>query len=231
MGRPVPQLLARKPGDTSSHVSELHNSGTGKWYMAKNNIVNWIDGNPVHFGALVDISYRKQYEEQLKRFAAMDSMTDVYNRKWGHDKLYEHFSAPREARANQTLCFFDIDGLKRVNDSLGHALGDEMIVNTIRTIFSCIRKDDFIIRWGGDEFVVFLNCDCKDAEKVLGKIFFGFEHFNSTRNRPYRISVSAGLVNFAEPFASLDELISEADRRMYQNKLRKRDRPDVFLRS
>ncbi len=226
----LPDLLARKPGDASSRVLELHNPGSGKWYLSKNNIIDWIDGKPVHLGALVDISYRKQYEEQLKRFAATDAMTDVFNRKWGSDKLSEEFAASPEERGERTLCFLDLDGLKRVNDSLGHAMGDEMIINTIQTIFSCVRRDDFIIRWGGDEFLVFLNCNLENAEKVLNKIVFAFDHFNSTRNRPYRLSASAGLVSFAEPFSSLDELIGEADRRMYRNKMEKRNRTGIFLR-
>jgi diguanylate cyclase (GGDEF)-like protein len=198
--------------------------------MMKNNIVDWIDGTPVHLGAMVDISYRKQYEEQLKRFAATDAMTDVYNRKWGYDKLLDQFAEPADARRNQTLCFLDIDGLKRVNDTFGHASGDEMIINTIQTVFSCIRKDDFIIRWGGDEFILFLNCGLANAEKVMDKVAFGFEHFNTTRNRPYRISVSSGLVDFSEPFPCLSELIHEADRRMYQDKMAKRNRTGIFLR-
>ena len=227
---PLPSLLAREKGDTSSCIWELHNSTTGKWYMVKNNIIDWIDGKPVHLGTLVDISYRKQYEEQLKRFAATDAMTDAFNRKWGYGKLSELFAAPEETRRGQTLCFLDMDGLKRVNDTLGHAVGDEMIMNTIQTVLSCIRKDDFIIRWGGDEFVVFLNCSLDNAEKVLGKIMFAFEHFNSTGGKAYRLSVSAGLVSFGEPAASLDELVDEADRRMYMNKIAKRSYSGVLLR-
>ena len=219
---PMPRLLEGDGDASTSYIWELHNSVTGKWYMVKNSLVDWMDGSRVHLSTLVDISYRKQYEEQLRRFAATDAMTDVYNRKWGYGKLEELFAGGAEARRKQTLCFLDMDELKKVNDRLGHAVGDEMILNAIRTVHSCIRKNDFIVRWGGDEFIVFLDCGLADAQVVLEKINFGVEHFNSTQGKPYSLSMSAGMVGFGEQFGSLDDLINEADRRMYANKEAKR---------
>lgn len=218
---PMPRIRDNNPGD-ASYIWELHNSVSGKWYMVKDAIIEWIDGGRAHLGTLVDITYRKQYEEQLKRFAATDAMTDVYNRKWGYGKLEELFREEPPVRAGQTLCFIDVDRLKAVNDRLGHAAGDEMIVNIIRTIFSCIRKDDFIVRWGGDEFIVFLNCSLQDAAAVISKIQFGLDHFNNTRGKSYALSISIGLADFAEPCATLDELISVADARMYADKMERR---------
>ncbi len=219
---PIPRLLERGDGDSGSYVWEVHNNLNGKWYMVKDSLIRWVNGERAHLGTFVDITYRKQYEEQLKRFAATDAMTDVYNRKWGRGKLEALFTAPIEQRRRMTLCFIDIDGLKSVNDRHGHAAGDEMIVNTVRAIFSCIRKDDFIIRWGGDEFVLFLNCQAEDAKKVMDKIQFAFDHFNSTAGKPYALAVSHGLVEMSSPFANLEDLVEEADRRMYEMKARKK---------
>ena len=201
---------------------EFHSGDTGKWYMVKDSVITWIDGSRVHLGTMMDITYRKQYEDQLKRFASTDAMTDVYNRAWGKDKLSDLFRRDAGERAKKTLCFIDLDGLKRVNDQFGHATGDDMIVNTIRIILSCTRKDDFIIRWGGDEFVLFLNCGPGDAQLVLDKIDFAITHFNSTRQKRYQLSISTGLVDFSDTFDSLDELVDEADRRMYANKVAKK---------
>ncbi|MCC8189608.1 MAG: diguanylate cyclase [Planctomycetes bacterium] len=223
---PVPKVLEReRDGEGGSYIWELHNRHSGKWYMVKDCLVDWIDGKRAHLGTFVDITYRKQYEEQLKRFASTDAMTDVYNRKWGTGKLAELFQAPAEERARQSLAFIDIDGLKAVNDRLGHQVGDEMIVNIIRILFSCIRKDDFIVRWGGDEFLLFLNCPLSDAQRVMEKIAFGLDHFNAHHHNQYRASVSYGLVDFSEPFASLNELVGEADKRMYNHKSQKKRQP------
>lgn len=219
---PLPRIRDMEP-DGESYVWELHNSVSGKWYMVKDSVIDWLDGERAHLGTLVDITYRKQYEEQLRRFAATDAMTDVYNRKWGYGKMEELFHKSEEIKREQTLCFVDIDGLKKVNDKYGHAAGDEMIVNTIRTIFACIRKNDFITRWGGDEFILLLRCRPEDALGVLTKINFGIEHFNSTSGKPYRLSISAGLVGFSEQYATLDALIAEADARMYANKLKRQE--------
>lgn len=219
---PLPGMrnaAAEGPGDAAW---EIHHEETGKWFMAKNTLIDWIDGGQACLGTLVDITYRKQYEERLKRFAAIDALTEVYTRKWGYDRLADLFEADMAARAEQTLCFVDIDGLKVVNDCLGHAAGDAMILSTLGVIHSCIRREDFVSRWGGDEFVVFLNCCLYDAQVVLDKIYFGLEHFNASSGKPYQLSISIGLVDFSEPWETLDALIDEADRRMYENKSRKR---------
>lgn len=108
-------------------------------------------------------------------------MTAVFNREWGYNKLKETFAAIGSQQ--YTLCFIDIDGLKHVNDTLGHAVGDELIVNAIRTIYACIRKEDFICRWGGDEFIILLHCPLEAAEKVMQKINFAIEHFNTTEKK------------------------------------------------
>ena len=218
---PLPQLFSGDPDAPTRLSWEFQIPETGKWYLVKDSIIDWIQGGKAHLATLSDITYRKQYEEQLKRFASTDAMTDVYNRKWGSEKLRKRFQTEAAARARQTLCFADLDGLKRINDLLGHSAGDEMILNVIRVVSSCIRKDDFIVRWGGDEFVIFLNCHLSDAENVMEKIHFGLEHFNTTAGKEYRLSISTGLVDFSESFASLDELIEEADRRMYDNKVAK----------
>jgi len=218
----IPSLREKNnPGAETSCVWEFQNLSTGKWYLVKDSIINWLDGKPTHLGTMIDITYRKQYEEQLKRSAETDLMTDVYNRNWGYGQLERMFARPQSERSHQTLCFIDIDGLKDVNDRYGHAAGDEMIVNTIRVIFSCVRKNDLICRWGGDEFILLLNCGLWDAEKVLGKIRFGIDHFNNVSGKPYFLSISYGLVGFGEQADTVDDLIEIADKRMYESKMQK----------
>lgn len=220
---PLPELRVRRErGESGSYTWERHSDAQGKWYLVKDNIVEWLDGESVHLCTYVDITYRKQYEEQLKHFASIDAMTDVYNRKWGYDKLSELFGAVGLDRSQMTLCFIDLDGLKITNDRYGHAAGDEMIQETVRTILSCIRKNDFIVRWGGDEFILMLHCDLADAAKVMEKIRFGVDHFNHTRKKDYILSFSYGLVDFSGPYGTLDELVDTADARMYENKAFKR---------
>lgn len=190
----------------------------------KNTLIKWIDGKDAHLATLVDISYRRRYEEQLELSASTDAMTNVYNRQWGFARLKDLLAGPEPERENYTICFLDIDGLKKVNDQFGHAMGDELIINTINAIHASVRKNDVICRWGGDEFVLILNCNLADAEKVVKNIEFAFNHFNSTQDRPYRLSVSFGLVSLTEPATDVDGLVSRADRLMYRNKALKHTR-------
>lgn len=199
-------------------VWEHDNENTGKWYRIKDNVIKWIDGSLAHLETSTDITYQKQYEEQLRYSASTDAMTEVFNREWGYARLKEIAeNQSKNPETKHTLCFMDIDGLKSVNDRLGHAAGDEMIVNTIKTIFACIRKEDFICRWGGDEFILLLFCDIGMAGKVIDKINFAIEHFNQTRKKDYTLSISTGAVEI-EPNDNIDEVIAEADKLMYEAK-------------
>lgn len=216
---PIPDLYENDGAvKKDTWVWEHYNENTSKWYLIKDNIIKWIDGSLAHLETATDITYQKQYEEQLRYSASTDAMTEVFNREWGYARLKEIAeNQSKNPEQKHTLCFMDIDGLKSVNDRLGHAAGDEMIVNTIKTIFACIRKEDFICRWGGDEFIILLFCDIGMAGKVIDKINFAIEHFNQTRKKDYTLSISMGAVEIA-PNDNIDEVIDEADKLMYEVK-------------
>ncbi|MDR0361150.1 MAG: diguanylate cyclase [Planctomycetota bacterium] len=223
---PIPKLYDEHGNFVKeSYIWEFQNVINGKWYMVKDNIITWIDGYPAHLATAVDITYRKQYEEQLKYSASTDAMTEVYNREWGYNKLKAIMAGHDDVVSTQnTLAFIDIDNLKNVNDSLGHQMGDELIINMIQNISACIRKEDVICRWGGDEFLLILRCDLDVAEKVMEKIHFAMDHFNYTEGKPYTLSVSGGLVRFDRGAGlDVDEIIAEADRRMYEFKRFKKE--------
>ncbi len=222
---PIPALYEEDGAiKKDAWIWEHYNENTGKWYLIKDNIIKWTDGNLAHLETATDITYQKQYEEQLKYSASTDAMTEVFNREWGYTKLKEIAeNQSKNPDLRHTLCFLDMDGLKTVNDQFGHATGDEMIVNTIKTIFACIRKEDFICRWGGDEFIILLVCDLGMAKKVIDKINFAIEHFNQTRKKQYTLSISTGAVEI-NPGDEIDAVIAEADKRMYQAKEIKKSR-------
>jgi diguanylate cyclase (GGDEF)-like protein len=109
-----------------------------------------------------------------------------------------------------SLCFIDINGLKEVNDQLGHQFGDELIVSTVDGIKVEIREEDFIIRMGGDEFlVVFNGIDCETAEKVWMRIKHRYDQINIEENRKYMISVSHGIVDYGNDEISEVELLTQ----------------------
>jgi len=119
-----------------------------------------------------------------------------------------------------SLCFIDINGLKEVNDVLGHKLGDELIVLVSSVIKKTIREQDFLIRLGGDEFlIVFHNIRKEIAEDIWQRIVQNYNQINQIEDRPYMISVSHGIVDFDNTCKDLvDDLINAADEKMYHEK-------------
>ena len=120
-----------------------------------------------------------------------------------------------------SLCFIDVNGLKQVNDNLGHQFGDELIKTVVDVIKSTIREDDFVARLGGDEFlIVFNGADCDKSEEIWSRIKNTYDHINNNEDRLYMISVSHGIVSSKKLIRSeIDELIKIADEKMYEEKV------------
>ena len=162
-----------------------------------------------------------QYYRKIHYQAAFDELTKAYNRQVGMEKVQELDLAARQEQKKFSLCFMDVNGLKAVNDNLGHPYGDEMIVTIVRTVQKVIRSRDFIIRLGGDEFLAVLpDVDAQQAEKVWMRIRNELNRINETEGRPYLISLSHGIVAWQDhQELSLEEMISLADKIMYEEKM------------
>jgi diguanylate cyclase (GGDEF)-like protein len=119
-----------------------------------------------------------------------------------------------------SLCFIDINGLKEVNDTLGHKFGDELIVSVVEGIRQEIREEDFIIRLGGDEFLIVFKGIGRDmSEKVWERINQRYQVINSHEERPYVISASHGIAEYdSDEKSEVDLLIKYADDEMYSEK-------------
>lgn len=156
---------------------------------------------------------------QVKHISEHDSLTKVFNRRAGLEKL-ESLILENHKKLNLSLCYVDVNGLKQVNDDLGHTYGDELIVIAISIIKSCIRENDFLIRMGGDEFlIVFYDANLEKSETVWQRIITQFNKLNSTKKYPFIISLSHGIVCYknSEPI-NINELIKQADKKMYEEK-------------
>ena len=157
---------------------------------------------------------------RIKYYSEYDPLTKVLNRRAGIARLNELFSTDERRHFLASLCFIDINGLKEVNDLLGHKLGDELIVSASSVIKQTIREQDFLVRLGGDEFlIVFHNIDKEMAENIWQRVVQRYNQINQSENRPYIISVSHGIVDFDNTHKTLvDDLIHEADEKMYHEK-------------
>ena len=119
-----------------------------------------------------------------------------------------------------SLDHIDINDLKEVNDKYGHRYGDALIIDVVQSIYSNIRENDYVVRLGGDEFLIVFNGISSDvAEKIWQRIVQHFNHINVDGSRPYIINVSHGVVEFDHNSSTtIDEVINEADNKMYNEK-------------
>lgn len=176
------------------------------------------DNRPVGLrGFLVDITRRKKMEEQLKTISIHDSLTGLYNRAHFEHELQRLENNGYEL-ASIIMC--DVDGLKLVNDTLGHDRGDALLVAAAGVIKRSLRESDIIARIGGDEFVVILpNCGLSILKKACGRIRNNIASYNTTCPE-LPLSISIGSASSREK--SLRELYREADNNMYREKLDRR---------
>ncbi|MGE4284722.1 MAG: diguanylate cyclase [Clostridia bacterium] len=163
-----------------------------------------------------EISEMTQYFNEMM----FDPLTKVLNRRSGLAKLSRISQYDNRRHLKMSLCFIDINGLKEVNDQLGHKFGDELIVSVAEGIKQETRDDDFVIRMGGDEFlIVFKGIDQEASEKVWHRINHRYQVINEQEERPYIISVSHGIVEYDNHEQSeVELLIKNADDKMYTEK-------------
>jgi diguanylate cyclase (GGDEF)-like protein len=166
-----------------------------------------------------EIHQTKQLAEDLHFFATRDELTNLYNRRAALSILENHIRIAQKTRDFLTICFIDVDKLKKINDSHGHAAGDKLLKKIASCLRDYVRDSDYICRLGGDEFlVIFPSCNAATAEAVVNRI-------RQILN-PLNIDFSYGLSEFYhEKPATAISLIRNADSNMYQHKLSKQKKP------
>ncbi len=166
------------------------------------------------------ITYRQVMAQSFKYFSERDPLTNVFNRKAGFEKLRNYIGVGNRRKNQLAICYTDINGLKQVNDTLGHKSGDELIGSYVEILQEVIRDGDYIVRLGGDEFAIVLNhADTHIAELIWTRIKAKMKNLNDKPGRKYRISGSHGVVTLDDNHSgNVDELLALADSRMYMEK-------------
>ena len=176
------------------------------------------------------LSHRRGKKERLRYFAEYDEMTGALNRRAGVARLERTAHDLLGEGRPLSLCFMDVNGLKDVNDLLGHHAGDELIMTVVSFIRKNIRhSSDFLVRMGGDEFMLVLGgLSPEAAEGVWQRIRADFDRLNETGEKGYLISVSHG-IEAVETEDHMDAVINRADAKMYAEK-REIKRSGHFIR-
>jgi len=155
----------------------------------------------------------------------LDELTGLCNRRGFLRFARAQLDAATLGRRPMLLIFVDLDGLKYINDRLGHAAGDRALVDTAKVLKSTFRERDVVARLGGDEFVVLVtDSSAVRAEDLLARLGMRVEALNAHPDREFHLGFSTGVAAF-DPAAPepLEELLSEADSRMYLDKRRRKD--------
>ncbi|WP_051472195.1 bifunctional diguanylate cyclase/phosphodiesterase [Patulibacter minatonensis] len=182
---------------------------------------------------LVDVTERRRYEGELRHLADHDSLTGLANRRRFEEELARQLDQVRRYGDIGAVCVLDIDHFKQVNDTLGHKVGDDLIVAISRLLSGRLRASDVLARLGGDEFAVLLpRATAADAETVAGELVRVVrEHaggIEGVRPRDVTVSVGVAVVDGDRPGITAEELMVEADLAMYDAKSAGRDRFAVF---
>jgi two-component system cell cycle response regulator len=181
--------------------------------------------------ALTDVqATNQQLQDSLKRveqMAATDPLTGLYNRRHYGKVIEQLFSESQRYGHDLSAVMIDLDGYKQLNDTFGHAVGDQLLVLTAKIIQSNLRRGDVAARYGGDEFVLLLpHASAAEAETVVDRIRHEFKTASSQMlKRPLGVSMSIGLAALSMCHsASADELMASADTALYAAKEAGRDR-------
>ncbi|MBD1913971.1 MULTISPECIES: diguanylate cyclase [unclassified Leptolyngbya] len=166
-----------------------------------------------------EIKERLKAEAEVRQLSLTDELTGLYNRR-GFFVLAEHqLKAAWRSQMPCCLVFIDLDGLKVVNDTLGHAVGDRMITHAAQLLKQTFRDADIVGRLGGDEFAVFIPACPDHAADVSHRLETNLCNFNQTCEPAEQVSMSIGIsqCNLGDRF-SLTQLIAQADQLMYEHK-------------
>lgn len=164
-----------------------------------------------------------RYAGEMEEIALTDTLTGLPNRAAFFSQLQKAVSHAQRTQSSIALLYFDLDGFKQVNDSLGHAHGDSLLKETALRVGQCLRGEDVLARLGGDEFVVLLNAQDKEkrVEKVAARILQAVASIDQVDGHRVEITASAGIVLVSGAHAAAlgsEGMIHEADKNMYAAK-------------
>lgn len=219
-------------GHVTIETRWLHSSGAVLWVDLRATLIRDANGDPLHVLAQVhDVTDRRGYEEQLEHLADHDPLTGLLNRRGFEAALERHLTLARRYEPAGALLAIDLDGFKLVNDSLGHRVGDELIIRCAGALRAALRESDVIARIGGDEFAVLLPGDGgEEAQIVADKLVRAVrEHGAGIEQRyAHAVTASIGIAPFVSDDLTADEMLVRADLAMYEAKDLGKDRHATY---
>jgi diguanylate cyclase (GGDEF)-like protein/PAS domain S-box-containing protein len=189
-----------------------------------------VEGRTEFSAFIRDITHKKESADIIWKQANFDKITGLPNRHMLHDRLEQEIKKAHRVDLQMGLLFIDLDRFKEINDTLGHDMGDILLMETSRRISSCVRESDTVARLGGDEFTVILSeiDDTKIVERAAQAILKILAEPFQLGDEVAYISASIGITLYPNDAASVEELLKNADQAMYVAKNLGRNQSSYF---
>lgn len=215
-------------------VAQVTTTEGPRWHeVAVRDCRDAVSGRPARLVSETDVTAHKLAEQHIRFLAQHDVLTGLPNRSYLKTEVERRLAAAGAAGERVGLLFVDLDRFKTINDSLGHAHGDRMLVEVARRLTAAVRHGDFVARLGGDEFLVCLKLtpDAPRPEAAARRVLAAFDAPIDLGGRELPISASVGLCIFPDDGSDLDTLMRHADLAMYSAKDQGRNRWIAFTPS
>jgi diguanylate cyclase (GGDEF)-like protein/PAS domain S-box-containing protein len=213
----------------------LHTEERGvRWLEMSGSVVEW-EGRPATLTHIADITARKALDEQVRQLAFQDTLTGLANRRLLEERLDQALDNGRHGQHHGALLFLDLDAFKPLNDTHGHAEGDQMLISVAQRLRQSVRATDVVARLGGDEFVVLLSPLAADRAQATADATQVADKLRRLLDPPHRLTppgattpldchcpASVGLTVFGPEDQDPQAVLQRADEAMYAVKAQRR---------
>jgi diguanylate cyclase (GGDEF)-like protein/PAS domain S-box-containing protein len=243
LGKPLTLLMAEQyRNDHKKGMERVKSTGESKYFgkitemqgLRKDghifpielSVSMWRLGEETFYSGIIrDITKRKQLECELETLATTDKLTQAFNRTKFHELMKAELERAKRYNHPLSMIMFDIDHFKKVNDAHGHSVGDYVLQTLTQVVKGRLRETDYLIRWGGEEFIIIApETDVERAEVLAERIRKAVEGYGF--DQAGKITVSFGVTQFKKNDTE-DTFIKRADDALYQAKQKGRNRVEV----
>jgi diguanylate cyclase (GGDEF)-like protein len=218
----VKEMILEAPySKTIQHIEYRLKTGNAKSLFVHQEMVKVIENDHALItGTVQDISQRKTNEKQIRRLAYFDHLTGLASRSYYQERIQSFIQEANRRDENFAFLFLDLDGFKDINDSMGHALGDQLLKTIAKRLQEEIRNTDFVARLGGDEFCILLNNVSTDAfvTDVANRCLLNINKPLLLNHQQIKPRISIGIAIFPRDGDNETDLMKAADTAMYAAK-------------
>lgn len=226
----VKELLEQK--NLKNFQSQVYRrDGSIIWISENAHMVHDESGNFLYYeGTVEDITEHKNYEKKIEHLATHDSLTGLPNRHMLSDRLQQCINYAVRGQHKVAVAFLDLDQFKLINDSLGHEVGDQLLIIIAERLTKCLRQSDTVVRLGGDEFVMLLPNvhEIEDSTVSMQRVLNAVAQPCIINNLNFVVSCSIGISIFPDDASNPNILLKHADAAMYEAKHAGRNNYQIY---